>query len=68
MPSIKQSKRVMAARARDAVRALVVANNYLHERNRELAGWLKLDFLRGRLPTNNVFEDGLDADLDWIGE
>ena len=49
---------------RGAIQALLIANEYLEQRNRELAAYISVGFVRGQLPANNVFEDGLKTDLD----
>lgn len=48
---------------RATVQSLIVANQYLEERNRQLAACLSVGFVRSQLQPDNEFEDGLKVDL-----
>jgi hypothetical protein len=49
---------------RSAIRALILANDYLEHRNRELAQYISVGFVRGQISTHNQFEDSLKDDLE----
>lgn len=55
---------------RSAIRALLIANEYLEYRNHELATYISVGFVRGQLAADNKFEDSLRTDLrdDVIGK
>jgi len=48
---------------RATIQSLIVANQYLEERNRQLAACLSVGFVRSQLKADNEFEDNLKADL-----
>lgn len=48
---------------RATIQSLIVANQYLEERNRQLAACLSVGFVRSQLKADNAFEDSLKADL-----
>lgn len=52
---------------RGAIQALLIANEYLEQRNRELAAFVSVGFVRGQYPPSNAFEDSLSAELDVEG-
>lgn len=43
--------------------SILIANQYLEERNRQLAAYISVGFVRSQLKPDNEFEDGLKADL-----
>jgi len=48
---------------RATIQSLIVANQYLEERNRQLAACLSVGFVRSQINPDNAFEDSLKADL-----
>jgi hypothetical protein len=49
---------------RSAIRALIIANEYLEYRNRELSQYISVGFVRGQISADNKFEDSLKDDLE----
>jgi hypothetical protein len=52
---------------RAAIRALLIANDFLERRNQQLAAYISVGFVRGQIVANNEFEDGLQSDLGEKG-
>ena len=44
---------------RSAIRALLLAVDFLERQNQELSTYLSIGFVRGQLPPNNLLEDSL---------
>jgi len=49
---------------RASIQALIVANQYLEERNRQLSAYISTGFVRSQIKADNEFEDGLQTDLN----
>ena len=49
---------------RASIQALIVANQYLEERNRQLSAYISVGFMRSQIEADNEFEDELQTDLN----